>query len=88
MSSSILAHVLLLLLILLLLLPLLLPIVTSGQSNLPLGRIAAAHGRFNCIRQVAPMCTPRLVHLAAIRTVTVLLLLSRFGGISTAGHVK
>jgi len=28
---------------------------TSGQSNLTYGRITAAHGRFNHIRQVAPM---------------------------------
>jgi len=26
------------------------------------GRIDAAHRRFNCIRQVAPMCTPHLIH--------------------------
>ena len=32
-------------------------IYTSGQSNLTTGRIAAAHGRFNGIRQVAPACT-------------------------------
>jgi len=32
-------------------------IYTSGQSNLTTGRIAAAHGRFNGIRQVAPVCT-------------------------------
>ena len=31
---------------------------TSGQSNLTQGRIAAAHGRFSRILQVAPMCTP------------------------------
>jgi len=30
--------------------------LTSGQRNL--GRIAAAHGRFSRIRQVATMCTP------------------------------
>ena len=30
---------------------------TSGQSNLTTGRIAAAHRRFNGIRQVAPVCT-------------------------------
>jgi len=35
------------------------PNVTSGQSNLTTGCIAVAHGRFNGIRQVAPMCTPR-----------------------------
>jgi len=36
------------------------PIIKSGQSNLTksLGRIAAADGRFNRIRQMAPMCTP------------------------------
>ena len=32
--------------------------VTAGQSNLTTGRIAAAHGRFSRVRQVAPMCTP------------------------------
>jgi len=32
--------------------------VTSGHSNLTKGRIAAAHGQFSRIRQVAPMCTP------------------------------
>jgi len=31
---------------------------TSGQSNLTQGRIAAANGRFNRIRQVPPMCPP------------------------------
>ena len=36
-------------------------ITTSGQSNLTSGRIAAAHGRFSHIRQVAPMRT-HLVH--------------------------
>jgi len=30
----------------------------SGQSNLTTGRIAAAHGQFSSIGQVAPMCTP------------------------------
>jgi len=53
--------------------------LTSGQRNLTRGRIAAAHGRFNRIRQMAPMCT----HLVGpipigIRTV---LLLSRFENI-------
>jgi len=28
------------------------------------GCIAAAHGRFNRIRQVAPACTPCMLHLA------------------------
>jgi len=32
--------------------------LTSGQSNLTKGRIAAAHGRFNRNRQGAPVCTP------------------------------
>ena len=32
-------------------------IITSGQSNLTTGRIATTHGRFNGIRQVAPVCT-------------------------------
>ena len=32
--------------------------ITSGQSNLTKGRIAAAHGRFNSIRLVAAVCTP------------------------------
>ena len=32
--------------------------ITSGQSNLTKGRIAAAHEGFNRIRQVALMCTP------------------------------
>jgi len=31
---------------------------TSVQSNLTTGRIAAAHRRFNGIRQVAQVCTP------------------------------
>jgi len=31
---------------------------TIGQSNLTIGRIATAHGRFSGIRQVAPVCTP------------------------------
>jgi len=33
-------------------------IITSGQSNLITGRIAAAHGRFSGIRQVAPVRNP------------------------------
>ena len=33
-------------------------IITSGQSNLTRGHIAAAHGQFSGIRQVAPVCTP------------------------------
>ena len=32
-------------------------IITSGQSNLTTGRIATAHGRFNGIHHVAPLCT-------------------------------
>jgi len=32
--------------------------ITSGQSNLTVGRVVAAHGRFTGIRQVAPVCTP------------------------------
>ena len=32
--------------------------IASGYSNLTTGRIAAAHGRFNGIRQVAQVCTP------------------------------
>jgi len=32
--------------------------ITSSQSNLTQGRIAAAHERFSHIRQVVPMCTP------------------------------
>jgi len=31
---------------------------TSGQSNSTYGRIAAAHGRYSRIHQVARMCTP------------------------------
>jgi len=31
--------------------------LTTGQSNLTTGRIAAAHGWFNGIRQVATVCT-------------------------------
>ena len=33
-------------------------ILTNGQSNLKQMRIAAAHGSFNSIRQVAPTYTP------------------------------
>ena len=33
-------------------------IETNGQSNLSYGRIAAAHGPFSRIRQVATMCIP------------------------------
>jgi len=33
-------------------------VITSNQSNLASGRIAAAHGRFRRIRQMAPMYTP------------------------------
>jgi len=32
-------------------------IIASGESNLATGRVAAAHGRFNDISQVAPVCT-------------------------------
>jgi len=32
-------------------------IITSDQSNFTTGRIAAAHERFNGIRQVAPVCS-------------------------------
>jgi len=32
--------------------------LTSGQSNFTNGRIAAAHGLFNDIQQVAQVCTP------------------------------
>jgi len=32
--------------------------ITSGQSNLMKGRIAAACGRFNGIQQVEPVCAP------------------------------
>ena len=31
---------------------------TSGQSNLITGHIAAAHGRFDGICQVVPVCSP------------------------------
>jgi len=31
---------------------------TRAESNLTTGHIAAAHGRLNGIRQVAPVCTP------------------------------
>jgi len=48
-------------------------IITSGQSNLTKGRIAAAHGRFYRIRQVAPICTP-----IGIRTVQFCKLQSHF----------
>jgi len=37
---------------------LLIYLLTSGQSNLTQGHIAAARGRFSCIHQVVPMCTP------------------------------
>ena len=33
-------------------------IITISQHNLTQGRIAAAHGRFNHIHQLAQMCTP------------------------------
>ena len=32
-------------------------VITSRQTNLTQDRIAAADGRFNSIRQLAPMCT-------------------------------
>jgi len=32
-------------------------IITGGQSNLTTNHIAAAHGQFNGVRQVVPMCT-------------------------------
>ena len=42
----------------LLLLLLLLQVIKTGQSNLTTGHIAATHGRFNGIHQMAPVCTP------------------------------
>jgi len=36
---------------------------TSRKSNLTTGRIAAANGRFNCIRQVEPVRTPHAIVL-------------------------
>jgi len=33
-------------------------IITGSQNNFTKGRIAAAHGRFSRMRQMAPMCTP------------------------------
>jgi len=33
-------------------------LITSGQSNLATGHIAAVHGWFSGYRQVAPVCTP------------------------------
>ena len=33
-------------------------VITSGRSSVIQHRIAAAHGLFSRIRQVAPMCTP------------------------------
>jgi len=36
-------------------------IINKCQSNLTEGRIAAAHGRFSLIRQVASMCIPYIV---------------------------
>jgi len=41
--------------------------ITSGESNLTKGCIAATHEQFNRIRQVAPICTR-----ISIRTVPVL----------------
>ena len=38
-------------------------IISSGQSNLTKGRIAAAHGRFNGIRQMASMCTQLIAYM-------------------------
>jgi len=37
-------------------------VITSGQSNLTQDRIAAADGRFNRIRQLAPICSPTWAH--------------------------
>ena len=54
----------------------------SGQNNLTKGHIAAAHGRFNRIRQVAPICTPIGIHLHRF-----CMLLSRFKCIDR-GHVR
>jgi len=52
--------------------------MTSGRSNLIKGRIAAAHGWFNRIRQVAPMYT-HLLHPVGICSVPILpFMLSRF----------
>jgi len=33
-------------------------VIISGQSNVTKGRIATAYGRFNGIRQMAPVYTP------------------------------
>jgi len=50
----------------------------SGQSNLTYGCIAAARGRFNRIRQVAPMCTPSSTPQSASTPCQFCPLLSRF----------
>jgi len=55
---------------------------TNGQSKLTYGRIAAAHGRFNRIRKVAPICTHRHPHRTGSAPCWVAL------SISTAGHVR
>ena len=50
-------------------------IITSGQSNLTLGCIAAARGKFNHIRYAAPM-GPHLVYLICIGSIACCPLLS------------
>jgi len=48
-----------------------LPALKSGESNLTQGHIAVTHGRFNHIRQVAPVYTPSSTPVG-IRTILVL----------------
>jgi len=48
--------------------------VTSGQSNLTLGHIVAADGRFSCIRQVSPICPHMRAHWRHLANMIELLL--------------
>jgi len=61
---------------------------TSEQSNLASGRIAAANGRFSCIRQVAPMCTAIQYTKIGIRAVLVLPTAKSNLSISNVGHAR
>ena len=49
---------------------------TSGQNKFTYGCIAAADGRFNRIRQMAPMCPPMRAHRRQLANTIEFVLLS------------
>jgi len=61
--------------------------LTSGQSNLTPGRIAATRGRVSRIRQVAPICMPYSIPQSASARYRCCPLLSHIEYIDR-GHVR